>query len=113
MFVSAPKALLGRGGTAYTDVVAVAVLFAVLISGSIAATLTVLLTPPTTVGVTTIDTIGLEPMPIVPRLQVTVNVPAQEPWLGVAETNVSDPGRESLKSTPVALAVPLLVTVIV
>jgi hypothetical protein len=48
-----------------------------------------------------------------PRLQTTVVVPVQLPWLGVAEKNVVPPGSVSETLTLFAVAGPPLVTVIV
>jgi len=57
--------------------------------------------------------VAVPPFARVPRLQVTVLVPVQEPWLGVLETNVDPAGSVSTTVTPVAVKGPLLVTVIV
>ena len=63
--------------------------------------------------VTRISTLAVPPLRIVPRLQVTVLVPEQLPWLGVAETSVTLAGSVSTTVVPVAAAGPLFVTTIV
>ena len=101
------------GGTGFTVVDAVLLLLPVLGSVTPLVTLAVLLMVPVTVGVTIIVTFAETPLPNVPRLQVTVLVPLQLPWLGVADTNVTPAGKVSVTVTPVALFGPLFVTVIV
>src|SRR5260370_24559912 len=59
------------------------------------------------------ETEAVPPMANVPKLQVTVVVPVQVPWLGVADTNLSPAGSTSVTVTPVEPDGPLLVTVIV
>src|SRR5712692_6905982 len=59
------------------------------------------------------DMEALAPLASVPKLHVTVAVPVQVPWLGVAETNVRPAGRKSVTVTPVELDGPLLVTAMV
>ena len=49
----------------------------------------------------------------VPRLQVTLLVPVQAPWLGVAEPKVTPPGSVSVTATFAAAVGPLFVTVMV
>jgi hypothetical protein len=48
---------------------------------------------PATVGVTTRLTVALLPAAIEPRSQMTVLVPVQLPWLGVAETKFTPAGK--------------------
>src|SRR4030067_794351 len=57
---------------------------------------------------TRISTLAVLPERIVPREHVTVVVPEQDPWLGVADWNVTLAGRTSVKVTPPAR--PLTVT---
>jgi hypothetical protein len=76
-------------------------------------TLAVLFNVPAAVGVTTIVTVALPPLLMVPRLQETVLVPVQLPWLGVAETYVAPAGSVSVTVTPDALLGPPFVTVMV
>jgi hypothetical protein len=76
-------------------------------------TLAVLFNVPPVVGVTTMVTVALAPFPRTPMEQITVLVPLQLPWLGVADTYVTPAGNGSLTLTPVALFGPKLVTVIV
>ena len=100
-------------GDVVTVVTAVAVLS--LVSGSVSfpMTIVVLLTPPAAVGATTIVTVVLAPLVKSPRLQVTVLVPLQVPWLGVAETKLTPGGKVSVITTPVAASGPLFMTVMV
>ena len=58
-------------------------------------------------------TVALAPPARVARAQLIGPVPAQVPWLGVAETNPSPAASVSVRATPVAVVGPLLVTVIV
>jgi hypothetical protein len=76
-------------------------------------TLAVLVFVPALVGVTTIVTVAEAPLARLPRLQVTMLVPLQLPWLGVADTKATPVGNVSVIVTPVAVAGPLLLTVIV
>ena len=56
---------------------------------------------------------AVAPLGIVPRLQITLLPFAEQvPWLIVAKTNVNPLGRLSVYVTFVAVAVPLLVTVL-
>jgi len=62
---------------------------------------------------TTIETVAeLVPAASVPRLQVTVAVPAQVPCEAVADTNVVPAGSVSDTITPVAAALPVCEAVI-
>jgi hypothetical protein len=77
------------------------------------ATLALLLMVPVAVGVTTIEIVALPGKARLPTLQVTVPADGvHEPWLGVAETNVTLPGKVSVTVTADAAVGPLLVTVI-
>jgi len=53
----------------------------------LAVTLAVLVNWPTACGVTVILTIAAAPFATEPRLQLTVVVPLQLPWVGLAEPN--------------------------
>ena len=99
--------------TALTVVAAVAV-FGVVGSVSVAVTETELFIVPAAVGVTTILTVALAPLLIVPKLQVSTPATGgsvHEPCEGVAETNVALAGKVSVSVTAVALAGPALDTV--
>lgn len=65
-------------------------------------TFAVLLNAPAEVGITTIVTVAAVPFARLPRSQLTVLVPLQPPWLGVADTKDTPPGRGSVTVTPVA-----------
>jgi hypothetical protein len=92
-------------------VVAVAELLAGLLSASEDDTVAVLVIVPAATGVTTMLTVAEAPPAIVPRLHVTVDVPAQFPCEGVAEMKVIPAGRVSVRITPLAVEGPLLVTI--
>src|SRR5712692_5811918 len=77
-------------------------LLPLLRSGVVAVTVAVFGYPPVALGVATTVAVALEPLAIVPRLQVIGAVPAQAPWLGVAETNVRPPASVSVSVTAVA-----------
>jgi hypothetical protein len=66
-------------------------------------------------GVTLIVTVTVDPLPIVPRLQVTILfvgcVKLQFPWVAVAEPNAVFLGSWSLTETLAAASGPLLCTV--
>jgi hypothetical protein len=102
-------------GPAPTAVAAVEVLFAA--SGSLVALLTVavfeIVDPPgTELSTFTVSVIVAEPAAMsVPRLQVTVDVPVQEPCDVFTETNVVFAGMASETETLLASDGPLLVTV--
>ena len=68
-------------------------------------------------GPTTIVTVAVAPLAIVPRLQVTILfagwVKLQLPWLAVAVPKAVFIGSWSVTKTPVAVDGPLLCTVIV
>ena len=76
-----------------TDVFSESELFPSLESGVDAVTEAVLVIIPGTVGSTTMSTVAVAPFPIDPRLHVTVPPDSlHDPWLGVAETNVTVDG---------------------
>ena len=91
-------------------VLAVAVLLPGAGSVSVAETVAELTRGPVAPGFTAATTmiVTLPPLAIEPRLHTA---PAQVPWLGVAETSVTPPGRVSATCTLVAVSGPLLVTV--
>lgn len=69
--------------------------------------------PPGVATRAVIVTVAVAALTRVPSEQVTVAVPLQVPWDGVALTNVIPAGRVSVTVTPVAVAGPPLATVIV
>jgi hypothetical protein len=74
----------------------------------------VLLSVPAAVGVTTKVTVALPPKPWrLPRMQKTVLVPVQVPWLGVTETKLTPAGKVSVNGTLFEGPKLLLVTVMV
>src|SRR5712664_1241606 len=96
-----------------TVMVAEALAFAGVEFVSFSVTAAVFVIDPRAVAVAVRVTDVFAPFASVPRLQVTVVVPVQVPWLGVAETNVRPAGSTSVTVTPVELDGPLLVTAIV
>jgi hypothetical protein len=104
-----------RFAEAVTVVLAVALLFALFGSPSVAVTLAVLVMVPPDVGaVTVMVTVALEPLAIDPKLHVTV--PAlwlQVPWVAVADTKITPLGRVSVRVTPLAPLGPALLTLTV
>jgi hypothetical protein len=102
----------GRTG-GVTVITIVAVLLLVSASITFPVTEAVLESVPAVVGVTTIITVALFPLDNMLKLQVTVLVPLQAPWLGVAETKVTPPGKVSVIVTPAAASGPLFIMVIV
>src|SRR5919198_2677182 len=101
--VAGPNVMFGGG---MTVVVADAVLLAVFGSVTELDTVAVFVRVPVWVGTTTISTVAVAPLPIVPRLQVTVAVPEQVPWLGVVELYVTFAGRVSVRVVFVAASGP-------
>src|SRR5271156_4157462 len=97
---------------AVTVVMTVAELLAVLGSGLVEVTLTVFVSVAAAVGSTTMLMVSMGASLLrLPRLQVTVVVPAHEPLEGVAETRVTPAGSTSVTVTFVALTSgPLLTT---
>src|ERR1700760_2999433 len=89
--------------------VEVAVLLAGLGSLLDVVTVAVLDSGPAVDGVVMVRLIVAEPaLAIVPRLQVTVVVPLQVPWLGVADVKVVPAGRMSVTTTFAAAPGPAL-----
>jgi len=87
------------------------VLFSGLGSNAVDETEAVLVIVPAALGFTTMSIVAEDPFVIVPRLHVTVPPDSvQEPWLGVAETNVTVGGNVSVTSTSEAASGPLLMT---
>jgi hypothetical protein len=80
---------------------------------SFSATLAVLVIRPATAAVAVRVMEAFAPLASVPRLQVTVVVPVQVPWLGVADTKVRPAGSTSVTVTPVEFDGPPFVTVMV
>jgi hypothetical protein len=95
-----------------TVVEVVAELFVVTGSGVAEVTLTVFVSVPAAVGVTTMVMVAVAAFAKVPRLQVTAAVPEHEPVDVVAETKVTPAGNVSVTDTPWAESGPLFVTVI-
>jgi hypothetical protein len=89
-----------------------ALLLLVTGSGTPALTLAELVIVPTLFGTSTIVTVADMAVLNVPRLQVIVLVPLQDPWLEVTDTKVMPGGSVSLRDTFVAVAGPSLWTVI-
>jgi len=102
---------VGIAAAGVTDTVDVAALFAGFVSVFDEDTVAVFDTGPGVDGrVTTSEIVAEPPLLIVPREHVTVVVPLQLPWLGVAETNVVPAGMTSVTVTPPAGAGPALLT---
>ena len=113
--VSAPGALVEVGVVhvyACEKPTPVAELLALLRSTTVPVTLAVSGYPPVAPGVTVKVTVAVALGAIVPKRQVTVVVPLQDPWLGVEVTSVSPLGNVSVSVALVADG-PLLVTVMV
>src|SRR4051794_39253642 len=105
----------GTGGVMTPTVwtVALAVLFAVFVSGRLPTTLTVFTWAPTVLGVVTRVIVTDAPAAIVPMVQLRIAPPVQVPCVVVAETKVFPAGIGSATTTPVAVLGPLFVTTIV
>src|ERR1017187_2446489 len=89
----------------------VEVLFPVTGSGVVETTVAVLESGPDEFGLaTTITTVAEPPLAMVPREQLTVLVPEQDPCDGVAETNVEPAGKTSFTVTPAAELGPAFAT---
>ena len=99
----------------FTVVVVLAELLAAFGSGSVAETVAVFETDGAAAapGVTVIVTMALAPLLSIPRLHVTVVVPEQVPWLGVAVPKVRLAASASVTVTLVAGEGPPFVTVMV
>jgi len=80
---------------------------------SFSVTVALFVIEPAAVAVVVRETEAVAPFARVPKLQVTVVVPVQVPWLDVTETNVRPVGSASVIVTPVELDGPLLVTAMV
>ncbi len=92
-----------RSATGSTVVVALAALFTRTGSAVAADTLAWFVIELPDVGVTVMVTLAFPPLATEPRLQVTVPLACEQlPWVGVAELNVTPPGRVSVTVTPVA-----------
>ncbi len=104
-----PVRVPSRVGSAETCVLAEPELSAGLASVSFSVALAVKFSVPAAVAVTTTVSVELAPTAIVPRSNVRM------PWIGVtppvADTKTTPAGTGVVKVTPVAPAVPLLVTV--
>jgi len=99
------------GGAPVTVNVVVEVLLARFGSGVVEETVAVLETVPGVLGLLTTSTTEATPLAsTVPREQLTVLVPEQDPCDGVAETNVAPAGRVSLRVTLAARLGPAFVT---
>jgi hypothetical protein len=100
------------GGVAVAVKVVVEVLFAGFGSGVVAeATVAVLTTVPDVLGLLTMSwTVATLLASRVPREQLTVLVPEQDPCDGAAETNVAPDGRASLTVTLAARLGPAFAT---
>ena len=105
---------LPRTGTGLpTVVMAVALLLPATESSEQEVRLAVLLAVPTGVHLTTRVTVAVARSGSAPRLQTTVLVPLQVPWLGVTEIKLAPAGSVSVMETPLAASGPLFVTRIV
>jgi hypothetical protein len=92
---------------AVTVVLAVELLSSRLMSADKSVTVAVLETGPTELGLVTTSVIVAElGEAMLPREQVTVLVPEQDPTVGVADTNVVPAGRMSVAVTPDAVVRP-------
>ena len=80
-------------------------------SNSFAATVAVFATEAVAdAGSTWMRTVAEAPFRSVPSAQDTVDVPAQDPCVVVTDESVTDAGRESVRTTPVAVDGPWFVT---
>src|SRR5437867_12376257 len=105
--------MTGLVTSALTVVAVVAALFAVLGSGAALVTVAVFVMTPEAAAPAMIVTVALAQLATVPRSQVTLDVPAQVPWLVDDDTNVRPPGRTSVTMVEGAGLGPLFVTIIV
>jgi hypothetical protein len=98
-------------GVAVTVKVVVEVLLARFGSGVVEATVAVLTTVPDALGLLTMSwTVATPSASRVPREQLTVLVPEQDPCDGATETNVAPDGRASLTVTLAARLGPAFAT---
>ena len=65
---------------------------------------------PAAVGVTTMVTVALPPLAMLPSAQLTVAPAVQVPWLGVAETRLALAGKVFVRLVAVAISGPRFVT---
>src|SRR5712692_3467635 len=94
-----------------TVIITLELLFAILGSGWLPATVAVLVTEPAIDGVTLIVTKASLPLFSVPRLQVTVPAALlQVPWVVKTWLTPRPVGRSSLTTTPVAVLGPAFLT---
>ncbi len=101
-----------RSAAGVTVVVSLSVSFAGTGSDVVADTVAVSVIGPSIVVVTTMLMVAVVPNGTTPSGQVTTPAAcAQLPWLGVAETNITEPGRVSVTTTPAASEGPRFVTV--
>jgi hypothetical protein len=101
--LAGPVLTIETSALAVTLVFDVEVLLARFGSVVVEETVAVLTTAPAELGLTTTSVIvGVAPTATVPREQVTVVVPEQDPTDGVADTNVVPAGRTSVTVTPAA-----------
>src|SRR5438067_2287485 len=107
--------MIDRSAAAETVVVAVALLLFGCGSEVAAETVALFVRVPLTDGLTTMSIPAVAPPGKIPRSQVTVVVPEQDPTVAVADTSVAPAGRGSVTVTPLVVDgpadVPLLVTV--
>jgi hypothetical protein len=108
-----PLLVIERSALAVRFVVAVELLFAELESAVAEETVAVFEMLAPAFAFTTREIVGEAPLLTVPRLQVTVLVPEQDPTEGVADTKVVPAGRTSVTLTLAALLGPALFTVMV
>jgi hypothetical protein len=99
-----------RSAAGFTVALALAELFAVLGSASVAVTFAEFVNVPAAFGLTTTITVALAPLAKLPSAQV-VNGFVQVPWLGVVPINVAFAGSVSVRTTLVAGEGPLFVVV--
>ena len=88
------------GGAGFTTVASVSELLPVTGSCVVEVAEAVFERSASVVGVSVIVTVADAPEAIVPRLQVTVAVPEQLPWLGVTVPRVTVAGSVSVRVTP-------------
>lgn len=108
--VTVPGADMVRARSAFgctNVVVTLALLFALLLSVVLAVALA-LLTAEVPLALATMLIVAAAPEASVPRLQVTVDDPEQDPWLVLAETKGT--GKESVITTFAEEPGPLLTT---
>ncbi len=103
---------IARSAAAVTVVLWLAVLLAGTGSGVVDDAVAVSVISPSIVVVTMMATVTAAPLAIVPTGHDTTPAACEQlPWLGTAETNVTEPGSVSVTTTPVASDGPRFVTV--